>query len=163
MNTQRYQNMLREFCRVHALEDAQTFIDTGAIHIDGMDMLLRYDEKLHPDALRLYLDLGMPPPGTREKLWDMLLISNFVIGEQTGGYIVFSVHPVSNHVVLSMQFHLVEDNAAFLLQLLKEASAEGQRMWKETLDALLESRQRFIARSQSSRHAFRVPRTDPRP
>jgi hypothetical protein len=149
MNLHQYQNMIRNFCKAHGLDNAQVLIDTGAIHLGGMDMLLRYDESMHPDILRLHLDLGEPPSGMREKLWGMLLTGNFMMGEHTGNHVVFSVHPDSGHIILTLHAHLMEDSPEFLLRLLNEASAEGQKMWRQTLHALAESRRKYMTRARS--------------
>lgn len=102
-DTQNYHYLLRDFAHATSLADPEHFLSTGLIQVDGLTMLLHYDEDRMPNHVLLRMDLG-EIRGDKERTLFNLLVSNFIMGML--GIYVFSIDPSHGHIILTVQLEL---------------------------------------------------------
>ncbi|MDB5841701.1 MAG: hypothetical protein JWQ23_3653 [Herminiimonas sp.] len=144
MDLHRYNQVLEEMCDHVKLGDRTQFLENGLLTIGGTDMFLLYDEAFDPEFLQLRIDFGPVPDCNREHLWRSLLNCNFVWGQ--GGYLVFSVIPENEHVVLTLKHTLNDEvSGAELANWLAFASGEAKAQWMHILRANEATRYRSLS------------------
>ena len=134
MDKHRYTCLLEEMCEHIGLDHREHFLRTGLLRVGATDMLLQYDDLQDPQYLQIRIDCGEADNIDREYLWRKLLNCNFVWGQ--GGYLVFSVIPDNDHVVLALKHTLRENiTGRELADWLAFAAAESAMQWKHILQA----------------------------
>jgi hypothetical protein len=129
MNTSQYRNFLEEFASLVGI-NTDLLMEDGRINVDGLDMLLRYDEEFNPNLLQVRISFGPLPQQHRLMLLTALMCENYVWGY--GGTCGFSVNPDSFNIVLTVQLRLSEEfSAQDLWQGLSTLAHNGHSLWDE--------------------------------
>lgn len=80
---------------LHLTED---IAKTGRALIDGVEVVMIYNEKSDPDQIHCYVDMGQPNPQHREAIYAEFLKSQLFLVNKFNG--VFGLDPMSGHCVL---------------------------------------------------------------
>ncbi|MDM0030407.1 hypothetical protein [Variovorax saccharolyticus] len=137
MNTELYRNLASELCECMGLHEDASFLDSGMLIVDDLDVLLFYDEKFDPNRLQIRVDFGKLPSiesGSTLLLVE-LMASNFIYG--LGGLAVFSMNPTNGHIVFTTQ-HIVErsTSAQELWFELRNSISQAHSAWEKALSNL---------------------------
>ena len=134
MDRHRYRMLLEDLCDHAGLARREQFLSDGLLRIHGADVHLRHDEDFDAGHLQARIDFGPAPEQRRQDIWRGLLATNFEWGQ--GGYLVFSLIPDDEHVVLSIRHALTDDlNGSELAAWLGFAVREGQSHWSRIVQA----------------------------
>jgi hypothetical protein len=101
--------------------------DGGAIQIAGVVFSFIYDAEIDSRLMILYTDFGEPPAEREATVYYELLKRNFVAGKGP----VFTVSPITGHVVHVEHFRLDELTAALLAGRMA-SMAEEANDWRLT-------------------------------
>jgi hypothetical protein len=130
MNSEKYRKLIYEFCDYVGLTDPLGLLENNCVTVDGVDMLMMYDEKINPDVIHLRIDFGGSKGENMAEIRTAMLEANY--GWGLDGNAVFSVHPQAGHAILTLRLPLTEDtNAARLAQALDQCAQEAQKCWSE--------------------------------
>jgi len=126
-NQHQFRQLLQEFAKATELASPEFFIATGLVKVDGMPMLVHYDQEKMPGKMLLRMDLG-PVQGDKPRTWFNLLAGNYALGEL--GFYVFSINPESGNIMLTLQLDLDDKmTAQQLFVFMRTAVQEGKRCW----------------------------------
>lgn len=131
-STEHYQKLIHDFCEIANLKDPLGLFDNGQIQIDGIDMLLYYDEEFAPNLLQIRVDLEEPPKleASPDAFLKALLVSNYVVG--MGGVFVFGINPMDGHVILTVQQSINDETTGSdLLRTLKSTATQATDVWQK--------------------------------
>lgn len=135
--SEHYRRIIHEFCDLAGLQEPLRLIEDGRLCIDGVDLLLVYDEAFDPRRLQLRMDLQALPRSHKHPtaMLTALLVNNYISG--IGGLFVFGLNPRDNHVVLTVQV-MLDDEATGreLLTSLKDAVAQAKTVWQQLCDEI---------------------------
>ncbi len=126
-----WDGLVEAFCDHVGFRDRTRLLADGdTLAVEGVDMLLRHDKEVAPGRFEVRVDLGMEILASREKLWQGLLYSNFLMGN--GGRMMFSVHPERDAVVLTFQQDLpVDATGEEFAELLRTIAGHVKGFWIE--------------------------------
>ncbi|MDB5795726.1 MAG: hypothetical protein JWR25_2105 [Noviherbaspirillum sp.] len=135
MNAERYKQLAREFCQCAGLPSDDPFLRTGMLKIDGLDVLLHYDEEFDPERLQIRVDFGELPEATGSRLALALSVLSVNFEHGFGGLHVFSVNPNNGHVVFTKQ-HVIDTatTAQDLYGDLAQSISEAHASWEEAIN-----------------------------
>jgi hypothetical protein len=127
MNTYEYHQLLQAFCKEVGL-DAPKLIQDGLVTVDGMDMLLFYDEQKNAELLVIRMDFGRCPDELAPIMWRALLAANHNLGPDA--LCTFSMHPSEGNIVLTLNTKMTHNtDAQELIHALRNHVQEARRCW----------------------------------
>src|SRR5687767_12532889 len=85
MNEKQFRTLCREISVALNQADPEALGIQGRIAIDGVDIALFFDEKVNPDMLFCYVDMGPVPDAMRTEMYGQLLAMNLLSGAKTNG------------------------------------------------------------------------------
>jgi hypothetical protein len=81
------------------LQLTEDIAKTGRARVDGVEVVMIYNEKSDPDQIHCYVDMGVPNPQYREAIYAEFLKSQLFLVNKLNG--VFGLDPMSGHCVLA--------------------------------------------------------------
>lgn len=124
-----FERLVAQFADLVRLSDAAHIAQGGVFAVDDIPISLIYNEAAGMDRFFAYVDFGMPPADKEKDAYYELLKHNFMAF--TGKGSMFTVSPVTAHVVYVETFALDTSSAEELANALAIMSAEA-RDWRQT-------------------------------
>jgi hypothetical protein len=136
MNAEKFRKLMKEFCRAGGMDESDEAVDSGIVCIDGINLLMYYNEEFGEDRLQLRLDFGeFERNETGSAVLAAILMNNFTWG--LGGSHVFSLNPSNGHIVFTMQAFLNDAmTGAQLLDIANDLVKESRIAWEEAMRKL---------------------------
>ena len=97
MNNKDYKQLITDLCSTVGLASTQSVIDSQHLTIAGMTVGLIFDEKISPNRLFIYIDLGSLVEGREAELQRSMLTSNVRADGAATGH--FGIHPTTGNAV----------------------------------------------------------------
>ena len=95
--------ILEELCGILGVsENVESLIGGGAMRLENYAVWFVYDERLSPEEMFVYVDLGAPVEP--ESAYKRLLKLNFQLAAGVRG--VMSLHPENDHVLYTFRYPL---------------------------------------------------------
>ena len=113
---QAYCGLVKKFCTLAALDDAEAIAEGCSFCVDDIECALIYLVHLCPDIIHCYIDFGLPPEARRVEVYRHLLTANYL--QLASGSAAFSVSPETDHVVLISTLRLAEASPETMADLL---------------------------------------------
>jgi len=105
MNTQHYQRVLSQLCKLVGFTNTEALANGAKLRIDDYVVCFFYDEAEAPDEVAVYVDMG-PPGKDHHQAMEVLMQLNFSLGAGARG--VLSIHPQTRRIFYSFRYKLNE-------------------------------------------------------
>ena len=93
MDQQQYFELCRSTCLALKINDTECIEKEGQLFIDEIRIQLMFDDAFSNDCILCVVDIGKTPKHLQEKIFESLLMLNFLTGGKTTG--VYAIDPLS--------------------------------------------------------------------
>jgi hypothetical protein len=93
MDQQQYSELCRSTCLSLEISDTECLTNEGFLFIDGIRIQMMFDEVFSNYCILCITDIGEIPSLFKEKIFESLLMLNFLTGGKTTG--VYAIDPIS--------------------------------------------------------------------
>ena len=93
MDQQQYSELCRSTCLALGINDTECIEKEGYLFIDETRIQLMFDDAFSNDCILCVVDIGEIPKYLQEKIFESLLMLNFLTGGKTTG--VYAIDPLS--------------------------------------------------------------------
>ena len=93
MNQQQYSELCRSTCLALEISDTECLTNEGFLFIDDIRIQMMFDDVFSNDCILCIIDIGEIPSFLKEKIFESLLMLNFLTGGKTTG--VYAIDPIS--------------------------------------------------------------------
>lgn len=95
MNQEQYAELCRSTCLALDISDTECLTTEGHLFIGSIRIQLMFDDIFSNDCILCVVDIGEIPSNLKEKIFESLLMLNFLTGGKTTG--VYAIDPLSQH------------------------------------------------------------------
>jgi hypothetical protein len=93
MDQQQYSELCRSTCLTLEIADTECLTNQGFLLIGDIRIQMMFDDIFSNDCILCITDIGEIPPYLKEKIFESLLMLNFLTGGKTTG--VYAIDPIS--------------------------------------------------------------------
>lgn len=93
MDQQQYSELCRSTCLTLEIADTECLTNEGFLLIGDIRIQMIFDDIFSNDCILCITDIGEIPPYLKEKIFESLLMLNFLTGGKTTG--VYAIDPIS--------------------------------------------------------------------
>jgi len=93
MDQQQYSELCRSTCLTLEIADTDCLTNEGFLLIGDIRIQMMFDDIFSNDCILCITDIGEIPPYLKEKIFESLLMLNFLTGGKTTG--VYAIDPIS--------------------------------------------------------------------
>ena len=93
MDQQQYAELCRSTCLALEISDTECLTNEGFLLIGDIRIQMMFDDVFSNDSILCITDIGEIPPYLKEKIFESLLMLNFLTGGKTTG--VYAIDPIS--------------------------------------------------------------------
>jgi len=93
MDQQQYSELCRSTCLTLEIADTECLTNEGFLLIGDIRIQMMFDDIFSNDCILCITDIGEIPPYLKEKIFESLLMLNFLTGGKTTG--VYAIDPIS--------------------------------------------------------------------
>jgi hypothetical protein len=93
MDQQQYSELCRGTCVLLEISDTECLTNQGFLFIDDIRIQIIFDDIFSNDCILCITDIGEIPSFLKEKIFESLLMLNFLTGGKTTG--VYAIDPIS--------------------------------------------------------------------
>jgi hypothetical protein len=93
MDQQQYTELCRSTCLALEISDTECLTNEGFLFIDDIRIQMMFDDVFSNDCIFCIIDIGEIPSFLKEKIFESLLMLNFLTGGKTTG--VYAIDPIS--------------------------------------------------------------------
>lgn len=95
MDQQQYSELCRSTCLALEISDTECLTNEGFLLIGDIRIQMMFDDVFSNDCILCVVDIGEIPQHLKEKIFESLLMLNFLTGGKTTG--VYAIDPLSQH------------------------------------------------------------------
>ena len=129
MDQQQYSELCRSTCLALEISDTECLTSEGFLLIGDIRIQMMFDDVFSNDCILCITDIGEIPPYLKEKIFESLLMLNFLTGGKTTG--VYAIDPISQRasfvVSLINPDSLISSDLADLLRCYASRSLQLQK------------------------------------
>lgn len=131
MNQEQYSELCRATCLELEISDTECLTNQGHLFIDNIRIQLMFDDVLSNGCILCVVDIGEIPEYLKEKIFESLLMLNFLTGGKTTG--VYAIDPLSQRASFVVTLLNTDSlNPSELADLLRCYASRSQHL-KKTL------------------------------
>ena len=93
MDQQQYSELCRSTCLALKISDTECLTNEGFLFIDGIRIQMMFDDIFSNNCILCVTEIGEIPSFLKEKVFESLLMLNFLTGGKTTG--VYAIDPIS--------------------------------------------------------------------